>query len=195
MSHNKSPIQFRKTSPMETLQIADRGSKGARASCPLLHRSWDILSQSVLGASCSKSKAAHEPASSSNPPHFDVQCWMFNVGCSMFDVQCSMFNVRCSMFLLPLSQISQSPIIQCLFSPTTLLIPSCHPLFFDYCLHMNQAMLLRQSRSKHTLKSSEAAAKQLRAFRAVLPISTRNSESSELTSMKRGSISKSRRPN
>jgi hypothetical protein len=83
------------------LQIVDRESKGAWAARPLLHRSWDILSQPVRGASCSKSKAANEPATSSNPPHFDVQCWMF--------------NVRCSMFLLPLSQISQSPIIQCLF--------------------------------------------------------------------------------
>jgi hypothetical protein len=65
------------------LQIVDRESKGSWAARPLLHRSWDILSQSVLGASCSKSKAANEPASSSNPPHFDVQCWMFNVRCSL----------------------------------------------------------------------------------------------------------------
>ena len=63
-------------------QIVDRESKGSWAARPHLYRSWDILSQSVLGASCSKSKAANEPASSSNPPHFDVQCWMFNVRCS-----------------------------------------------------------------------------------------------------------------
>jgi hypothetical protein len=36
------------------LQIVDRESKGSWAARPLLHRSWDILSQSVLGASCSK---------------------------------------------------------------------------------------------------------------------------------------------
>jgi hypothetical protein len=40
---------------------------------------------------------------------------------------------------------------------------------------MNQASLLRESRSKHLLQSSDAAAKQFRAFKAVLPISTRTS--------------------
>ena len=46
---------------------------------------------------------------------------------------------------------------------------------------MNQATLLRESRSRHTLKSYDAAVKQLRAFKAVLPITTRNSEFSALT--------------
>ena len=68
---------------------------------PLLHRSWDILSQPVLGASCSKSKAANEPASSSNPPHFDVQCWMFNVRCS-FSLSPTYLNLQSSnAFSLP----------------------------------------------------------------------------------------------
>jgi hypothetical protein len=46
---------------------------------------------------------------------------------------------------------------------------------------MNQATLLRESRSRHTLKSYDAAVKQLRAFKAVLPITSRNSESSAPT--------------
>lgn len=46
---------------------------------------------------------------------------------------------------------------------------------------MNQSTLLRESRSKHTLKSYDAAVKQLRAFKAVLPITTRNSEYSAPT--------------
>ena len=60
---------------------------------------------------------------------------------------------------------------------------------------MNQATLLRESRSKHTLKSSEAAAKQLRAFRAVLPITTSNSEFSVPMPKSGASTSSIRRPN
>ena len=37
---------------------------------------------------------------------------------------------------------------------------------------------LRASRSKHTLKSYAAAVKQLRVFKAVLPITSKKSESS-----------------
>ena len=37
---------------------------------------------------------------------------------------------------------------------------------------------LRESRSKHTLKSYEAALKQLRAFKAVQPVTGRNAGSS-----------------
>ena len=55
---------------------------------------------------------------------------------------------------------------------------------------MNQATLLRESRSKHTLKSSEAAAKQLRVFKGVLPITTKNSESSAATLKKTAFSSK-----
>ena len=46
---------------------------------------------------------------------------------------------------------------------------------------MNQATLLRESRSRHLLQSYEAAVKQLRVFREVLPITTKNSESSVST--------------
>jgi hypothetical protein len=81
-------------------QIVDRESKGSWAARPHLYRSWDILSQSVLGASCSKSKAANEPASSSNPPHFDVQCWMFNVRCS-FSLSPKYLNLQSSNVFSP----------------------------------------------------------------------------------------------
>jgi len=60
---------------------------------------------------------------------------------------------------------------------------------------MNQASFLRESRSKHTLKSSEAAAKQFRAFKAVLPITSRKSESSTVTPGKQVSTSGIRQPN
>jgi len=43
---------------------------------------------------------------------------------------------------------------------------------------MNQMTQLRESRSKHTLKNSAAAAKQLRVFKAVLPITSKKSPSS-----------------
>jgi hypothetical protein len=43
---------------------------------------------------------------------------------------------------------------------------------------MSLAEQLRESRSKHTLKSYDAAVKQLRVFKAVLPITSKKSESS-----------------
>lgn len=49
---------------------------------------------------------------------------------------------------------------------------------------MNQAAILRESRSKYTLKSYEDAMKQFRAFREVLPITTRKKESSNHTPKK-----------
>jgi hypothetical protein len=60
---------------------------------------------------------------------------------------------------------------------------------------MNQATLLRESRSKHLLKSYADAVKQFRAFREVLPITTKNSEFSETTQPKRVYSSQSRQPN
>jgi hypothetical protein len=58
---------------------------------------------------------------------------------------------------------------------------------------MNQAELLRESRSKHLLQSSEAAVKQLRAFKEVLPITTRNSPSSDKSQKTTHSSLKARR--
>ena len=49
---------------------------------------------------------------------------------------------------------------------------------------MNLTAQLRESRSKHTLKSYADAVKQLHVFREVLPITTRNSESSAPTPKK-----------
>ena len=46
---------------------------------------------------------------------------------------------------------------------------------------------LRESRSKHTLKSYDAAVKQLRVFKAVLPITSKKSESSEPMRLKEDS--------
>jgi hypothetical protein len=46
---------------------------------------------------------------------------------------------------------------------------------------------LRESRSKHTLKNYDAAVNQLRAFKAVLPITSKRSESSEPTRLKEDS--------
>jgi hypothetical protein len=60
---------------------------------------------------------------------------------------------------------------------------------------MNQATLLRESRSKHTLKSYADAVKQFRVFREVQPITKKNSEFSETTQTKRVYSSKSRRSN
>ena len=57
---------------------------------------------------------------------------------------------------------------------------------------MNLAAQLRESRSKHTLKSYADAVKQFRAFREVLPITTRNSESSAPTPKKQVSSSRPR---
>jgi hypothetical protein len=51
---------------------------------------------------------------------------------------------------------------------------------------MNQMLLLRESRSKHTLKSSAAAVQQLRVFKAVLPITSKKSPSSAPTRSKKG---------
>ena len=46
---------------------------------------------------------------------------------------------------------------------------------------MSLADQLRKSRSKHTLKSYDAAVKQLRVFKAVLPITSKKFESSAIT--------------
>ena len=46
---------------------------------------------------------------------------------------------------------------------------------------MNQMALLRESRSKHILKNSAAAATQLRVFKAVPPITLRKSVFFDLT--------------
>ena len=46
---------------------------------------------------------------------------------------------------------------------------------------MSLADQLRESRSKHMLKSYDAAVKQLRVFKAALPITSKKSESSEST--------------
>jgi hypothetical protein len=56
---------------------------------------------------------------------------------------------------------------------------------FNQCHDMNQVTLLRESRSKHTLRSYDAAAKQLRVFKMVLPISEKNAKSSKHTHGKR----------
>jgi hypothetical protein len=69
------------------------------------------------------------------------------------------------------------------------------PISFPQCPPMNQATLLRESRSKHTLQNSEAAAKQLRAFKAVLPITKKNSEFLETTQKRQVYPSPSRRTN
>lgn len=58
---------------------------------------------------------------------------------------------------------------------------------------MNQVAKLRESRSKYTLKSYEDAVKQLRAFREVLPITSRKDESSSHTPKKPVSFSPPRR--
>ena len=60
---------------------------------------------------------------------------------------------------------------------------------------MNQAERLRESRSKHLLTSYEAAVKQLRVFREVLPVTTRKSESSEVSLKRKPSSSAPSRPN
>jgi hypothetical protein len=60
---------------------------------------------------------------------------------------------------------------------------------------MNQATLLRESRSKHTLKSYDAAVRQFRAFREVLPITTKNPEFSVPTPKKQDSSSRQRQTN
>lgn len=52
---------------------------------------------------------------------------------------------------------------------------------------MNLAHQLRESRLKHALTSYDAAVKQLRAFREVLPITKRNSEFSETSRGKKTS--------
>ena len=54
---------------------------------------------------------------------------------------------------------------------------------------MNQMTLLRESRSKHILKNSVAAAKQLRVFKEVLPITSKKSVFFGLTPQKEGSFS------
>jgi hypothetical protein len=54
---------------------------------------------------------------------------------------------------------------------------------------MNQATLLRESRSKHLLQNSEVAVKQFRVFKAVLPITTKHSEFSAKLPKKKTSIS------
>ena len=57
---------------------------------------------------------------------------------------------------------------------------------------MNQMTLLRESRSKHMLQSSEAAAKQLRVFKAAQPITSKNSASSGNTPLNGGFSSRAR---
>jgi type I restriction enzyme R subunit len=59
----------------------------------------------------------------------------------------------------------------------------------------DEATLLRESRSKHTLKSYADAVKQFRVFREVQPITKKNSEFSETTHPKRVYSSQSRRTN
>lgn len=55
---------------------------------------------------------------------------------------------------------------------------------------MSLADQLRESRSKHTLKSYDAAVKQLRVFKAALPITSKKSESSVTTRVKEDYSSK-----
>ena len=45
---------------------------------------------------------------------------------------------------------------------------------------MSQATILKESRSKHTLRNSDAAAKQLRVFKAALPITSKKSSATTL---------------
>jgi hypothetical protein len=52
---------------------------------------------------------------------------------------------------------------------------------------MNLSSQLRESRLKHALTSYDAAVKQLRAFREVLPITRKNSEFSETSCVKKNS--------
>lgn len=59
---------------------------------------------------------------------------------------------------------------------------------------MNQAERLRESRSRHLLRSYEAAVKQFRVFREVQPITKRNSEFSEVSRKKNPSSSTPSRP-
>lgn len=59
---------------------------------------------------------------------------------------------------------------------------------------MNQAERLRESRSKHLLTDYEAAVKQLRVFREVLPITTRKSELSEIAQERKPSAAPPSRP-
>ena len=52
---------------------------------------------------------------------------------------------------------------------------------------MSLSEQLRESRSKHTLKSYDAAVRQLRVFKAALPITSKRSESSEPMRLKEDS--------
>ena len=52
---------------------------------------------------------------------------------------------------------------------------------------MSLSEQLRESRSKHTLKSYETAVKQLRVFKAAQPITWKRSESSEPTRLREDS--------
>ena len=52
---------------------------------------------------------------------------------------------------------------------------------------MSLSEQLRESRSKHTLKSYDAAVRQLRVFKAVLPITSKKFESSEPMRLKEDS--------
>ena len=58
---------------------------------------------------------------------------------------------------------------------------------------MNLAQRLRDSRSKHLLTSYEAAVKQFRVFKEVLPITKKNSPSSGTMPEKKTSSSQPRR--
>lgn len=55
---------------------------------------------------------------------------------------------------------------------------------------MSLADQLRESRSKHTLKNYDAAVKQLRVFKAALPITSKKFESSGITRVKEDSSCK-----
>ena len=60
-------------------------------------------------------------------------------------------------------------------------------------LPMNQMTLLRESRAKHLLKDADAAANQLRVFKAIQPVTSNNSASSGNTPLNGGFSSRARR--
>ena len=59
---------------------------------------------------------------------------------------------------------------------------------------MSLSSLLKESRSKHRLKSYDDALKQLRVFRAVIPITSKKSESFANTSRNTTSSSGAQKP-
>ncbi len=58
---------------------------------------------------------------------------------------------------------------------------------------MNHMTLLRESRARHLLKDAEAAANQLRVFKAAQPITSKNSASSGNTPLNGAFSSRARR--